>query len=108
MPQVVAVSNAEDALDATHGGKFDIAIVDLELPGMSGTELMGILLKRQPEMRVITFSGHELTDDPPGPLGEVRPADAHMCKPSSPTEMRSIISRLSGPRRDQFSADTIV
>src|SRR5690348_10500355 len=39
------------------GGKFDLAIVDLSLPGLSGFELLGNLCRRPNSVKVIATTG---------------------------------------------------
>ena len=57
---VISAQNAEEAirlLDAS-GDHVDLLIVDLILPGMSGTELAGNLRKKFPGIRIIYTSGY--------------------------------------------------
>jgi CheY-like chemotaxis protein len=35
------------------GGKFDLAVIDLSLPGVSGFELIGLLNQRAPSVKII-------------------------------------------------------
>jgi two-component system invasion response regulator UvrY len=56
-----------EASDGTAGysgyfaGMPDIAIIDLDLPGPSGLELVSCILRRRPQARIIIFS---MNDDP--------------------------------------------
>lgn len=56
--EVVAVGDAQAALRALETFAADVVLTDESLPGMRGVELAVILKERQPEMRVILFSGH--------------------------------------------------
>jgi two-component system response regulator AtoC len=38
-------------------GAFDVAVIDLALPGISGFELIGLLRQRAPQVRVIATTG---------------------------------------------------
>jgi DNA-binding response OmpR family regulator len=51
------VGSAEQALVLLEGRRFDVAIVDISLPGMSGLELMGHIRQRWPETPVIIITG---------------------------------------------------
>ena len=55
---VIAVDRGEKALTAAESNPIDVAIVDLKMPGMSGTELMLRLKQKYPWMEVIILTGH--------------------------------------------------
>ena len=42
---VTAVTNGKDAINAAKRRKFDLALLDLKMPGMDGTEVLGVLKK---------------------------------------------------------------
>src|SRR5712692_6557788 len=48
---------AEKALTLLESGHYDVAIVDISLPGMSGLELFGHIRQRWPETQVIIITG---------------------------------------------------
>ena len=48
---------AEQALELLESEPFDVAIVDVSLPGMSGLELLGHILHRWPQTSVIIITG---------------------------------------------------
>jgi two-component system, cell cycle sensor histidine kinase and response regulator CckA len=72
------------ALDIMRAWRGPVAAVvsDLVLPGMSGRELVGELLKLRPTLRVLFMSGY--TDDPVVRLGEIGPGADYLQKPFSP------------------------
>ena len=51
--------SAEDAVKSFPFEKADVAIVDLNLPGLSGVELVRRLKKRRPKLLVCIFTVHE-------------------------------------------------
>lgn len=53
---VSAYASAEDALAHSKAGRWDIALLDLHLPGMDGIELMKALRTEQPELECIVFT----------------------------------------------------
>ena len=55
---VVAVETAEAALTVLESARFDVIFTDVSLPGMSGIELVKVLLARNPEQRVVIASGY--------------------------------------------------
>jgi DNA-binding NarL/FixJ family response regulator len=52
-----STDTAEQALTLLEAGHFDVAIVDISLPGMSGLELLGHIRQRWPETPVIIITG---------------------------------------------------
>jgi DNA-binding NarL/FixJ family response regulator len=50
--------NGENALEQARGGRFDLIILDLNLPGLGGLELLRRLLKASPKAAVLVFSLH--------------------------------------------------
>lgn len=57
---VIAVSSAEEAMEALREFSFRVALVDVNLPGMHGAELVGALNARHPEIAVIVMSGEQV------------------------------------------------
>lgn len=55
--QVSGARSAEEALKLAQASKFDVSIVDLNLPGMSGIELFEKLRTDQPDHQVIVLTG---------------------------------------------------
>lgn len=55
---VSAVASAEKLLEELERVAFDLALVDLSLPGMSGDRLVARLLAVRPEVRTLIVSGH--------------------------------------------------
>ena len=57
----LTVSNAgsgEEALAIAAKARFDVALLDLHLPGMSGIELLDKLKERQPELEALLLTAH--------------------------------------------------
>ena len=55
--QVASARSAEEALRLMHASKFDVSIVDLNLPGITGIELFEKLRAIHPEHQVIVLTG---------------------------------------------------
>jgi DNA-binding NtrC family response regulator len=49
-------------IDAAQKGQFDIAIVDLKMPGMDGTEVLRVLKEKHEWIEVIILTGHGSID----------------------------------------------
>ena len=56
---VVTVSNGRDALDAVQANKFDLVILDENMPGLSGLETLSQIKLTQPEVPVIMITKSE-------------------------------------------------
>jgi signal transduction histidine kinase/DNA-binding response OmpR family regulator len=55
---VEAVETAEEALAVLADARFDVIFTDVSLPGMSGIELVKVLLAKDPEQRIVIASGY--------------------------------------------------
>lgn len=53
-----AVESGEDALATLEDGAPDLAVIDLDLPGMNGFELISCLHSRVPGVPVVVLSSH--------------------------------------------------
>jgi DNA-binding NarL/FixJ family response regulator len=58
---VFAATDANSGYAAYFARQPDVALIDLNLPGVSGFEVCRRILQRQPEARIIIFS---MNDDP--------------------------------------------
>jgi DNA-binding NtrC family response regulator len=60
--KVSSTTEAEKAVKLAKKGKFDVAILDLKMPGMDGTELLKILKKKHKFLEVIMLTGFASID----------------------------------------------
>ncbi len=56
---VGAAANAEQALELQRHRKFDVAVLDQNMPGMDGLQLLGRLVTEDPELKVIVLTAAE-------------------------------------------------
>jgi DNA-binding NtrC family response regulator len=56
--EVVAVTDARKALSSAKYGDFDVAVIDMKMPGMDGEELFRRLGRQEPQLPVIILTGH--------------------------------------------------
>lgn len=59
---VTVVTSAEDALERLLDGEWNLVLVDIELPGMNGLELLGLAKSRYPQLMAIVVSAKENFD----------------------------------------------
>jgi len=56
--EVTAAVNGEDALDKAAHARFDVALLDLHLPGISGIDVLTQLKEQQPGLEAILLTAH--------------------------------------------------
>ena len=59
---IATASERDLAVKAAKKGKFDVAILDINMPGMDGMELLQILKKKHKFLEVIMLTGHGAID----------------------------------------------
>lgn len=59
---VKATFSGEEAVEAASNDDFDVAVVDLKMPGMDGVETQKRLKKVQPFLQCIVLTGHGTID----------------------------------------------
>ncbi len=59
---VTTATEGNQAIRAAKKGKFDVAILDLRMPGMDGMELLQILKKKHKYLEVIILTGYASVD----------------------------------------------
>jgi DNA-binding response OmpR family regulator len=60
--EVETASDAEGALHAMTDEAFDLAIVDLMIPGTNGIQLARMIRRRFPQVRVVLISAYHLSE----------------------------------------------
>ncbi|HEY7327376.1 MAG TPA: sigma-54 dependent transcriptional regulator [Gemmataceae bacterium] len=56
--EVTAAVSGEDALNKAAHARFDVALLDLHLPGISGIDLLSQLKEQQPELEALMLTAH--------------------------------------------------
>jgi DNA-binding NtrC family response regulator len=59
---VTPVTSGQEALEAARRQEFDLALVDLKMPGMDGEAVLLELKRQHPQMEVIILTGHGSID----------------------------------------------
>jgi len=87
---VETASNADEALEKFEKDDFELATIDVEMPGKSGIELAGILRQKFPGLRIVllTAYSHYKYD-----LASWA-ADAYVIKSADMTELKETIAKL--------------
>lgn len=78
-------TTGQQALKMLREHTFDVVVVDLKLPGMSGVDLLGTIVKAYPHLPVLMVTGH----GPGEPETVQKPAGAHdlLLKPINITDL---------------------
>ncbi len=55
---VTSATSGQEAVQKARSQQFDLALVDLKMPGMTGEELLQVLKKEHPFIEVVILTGH--------------------------------------------------
>ena len=91
--KVDCVSDAQEALNRVKPSRFDLAIVDIEMPGMSGLELLKELRQQAPDTRLILNTAYSVYKAD----FNCWLADAYVVKSSNMNELIETIKELVAP-----------
>ncbi|MBY5921649.1 response regulator [Ferrimonas balearica] len=97
--QVCACDSAESALDAAEQEGFDVAILDLVMPGLSGVEAIANLRRLQPGMGVIITTAFATVDTAVDAMK--KGADEFLAKPFNLTALATTVRRVNAERQPQ-------
>ena len=56
--EVTKATNGQEAVEAARQGVFDLALLDLKMPGMDGQQVLKILKEEHKYLEVIILTGH--------------------------------------------------
>jgi len=59
---VIAASNGEKAIASAEKDLFDVAVVDFQMPGMDGSQVLKALKERHKYLEIIMLTGHATVD----------------------------------------------
>jgi CheY-like chemotaxis protein len=85
--EIISAATGSDALKAINENHFNLCFLDMNLPDISGLEIMRLLRDVSPQTRIIMMTGSEITDEM---LKAVRES-AH-CLLSKPFELEQVKS----------------
>ena len=95
--QVAAAANAQEALTRLREGAFDLALVDIKMPGMDGLELQKRILDASPETTVIIMTAFASVDTAVQALKDG--AYDYITKPFDPEHLSHLIRKTAERRR---------
>jgi DNA-binding NtrC family response regulator len=97
---VEAVDNGRQAIKTCEKLPFDVALVDINLPDVKGTELLHELKRIQPQMVKIIVTGEPSVENAVKALYEK--ADGFITKPFDPQEFLDTVRKLITEKRNEY------
>ena len=89
---VDAISNGDDALELMRGAPYDLVLLDEQMPGRSGLEVLEIMRREAPHQRVVMVTKSEEDHTMTEAIG--RRVDDYLVKPTSPRQVLSVVTRI--------------
>ena len=89
--QVTAVKNGYEAIKAIDEESFDLALVDLRMPGMDGIEVLEKIKSGRPQTRVIIYTGYGSVTTAVEAMR--KGAADYLNKPFSPNELKAGVKK---------------
>jgi DNA-binding response OmpR family regulator len=97
--EVTAAASGEEALERMPDGPFDLAIVDLKMPGMDGLQVVEVLQKQSPNTVIIMLTAHGTLETAVQAMRQG--AHDYLLKPANVNEiMQSVKAGLDKRRRE--------
>ena len=97
---VEAVENGKKAINICEKSLFDVALIDIDLPDIKGTELLHRLKEIQPKMVRIIITGHPSIENAAKSVNEK--ADGYVLKPFNVVELLEMIKRLVAEKQNEY------
>ncbi|MGB3296288.1 MAG: response regulator [Phormidesmis sp.] len=93
--EVATAVDGSTAIDQLKETPADLLLLDIQMPGMDGIEVLQKAMAQQPSLKVIMISAHGSLDNAVEAmkLGAVD----YLQKPFTPSELRELVGRVLGP-----------
>src|SRR5688572_17770570 len=89
---VDTTTNGDDALEIARGQTYDLVLLDEQMPGRRGLDVLGELRREAPHARVVMVTKSEEDRTLVEAIG--RRVDEYLVKPASPRQVLSVVTRL--------------
>ena len=89
---VDAISNGDDALELLKKNAYDLVLLDEQMPGRTGLEVLGIMRRHDPHQRVVMVTKSEEDTTMTEAIG--RRVDDYLVKPTSPRQVLSVVTHI--------------
>ncbi|KPJ84415.1 MAG: hypothetical protein AMS19_00680 [Gemmatimonas sp. SG8_23] len=89
---VDAISNGDDALELIREAPYDLVLLDEQMPGTTGLEVLQIMRREDPHQRIVMVTKSEEDRTMTEAIG--RRVDDYLVKPTSPRQVLSVVTRI--------------
>jgi CheY-like chemotaxis protein len=89
---VDTTSNGDDALELARGQSYDLVLLDEQMPGRRGLDVLGELRREEPHARIVMVTKSEEDRTLTEAIG--RRVDDYLVKPTTPRQLLSVVTRL--------------
>ncbi len=96
---IVATSTGTDALHAIHEHRFDVAVIDVNMPAPDGWEVLARIRESAPGTRALMVSGRAA-----GREAQERGAAGFLAKPYRLSDLLLAVRQAAGDAREFFAA----
>jgi CheY-like chemotaxis protein len=87
-------ADALEAIEQAEAGRFDVALVDINMPGLDGFEVIKALARIKPRMCIVAMSGRQFDGDLDyAMIATGLGADAFLAKPFRPQQLLAALER---------------
>ena len=97
---VETASNGKEAIKTCKKFPIDVALIDIELPDMKGTQLLSTLKELQPKMVRIIITGYPSIENAVTAVNEK--ADGYILKPFNPADLLEKIKKLIADKKNEY------
>lgn len=100
--EIDVAETGKEAMEKVEGRQYDLALVDIRLPDMDGTELLARLKKQLQNTVKIMITGFPSLETGVKALDEG--ADAYLVKPVKPQELLALLDEKLKSREEKVEA----
>jgi CheY-like chemotaxis protein len=90
--EVDTSNNGDDALEMIRERPYDLVLLDEQMPGLSGLEVLSRVRQEEPHARIVMVTKSEEDHTLEEAIG--RRVDEYLVKPASPRQVLSVVTRL--------------
>ncbi len=90
--EVDTTTNGDDALELARGQSYDLVLLDEQMPGRRGLDVLSELRREEPHARIVMVTKSEEDKTLTEAIG--RRVDDYLVKPTTPRQLLSVVTRL--------------
>ncbi len=104
---VDTADNGKEAIEKSEAGSYNLALLDIKLPDMEGTELLVKMHESLPSMMKIMVTGYPELENAVESLN--KGADAYLMKPVSPDSLLKVVKEklMEQEEADKMSQEKV-